>query len=648
MIRMAWTMSREHRASSIGIGAVMIFAMTLFTATASALAAVTARDGIAPVAGASEADRQRLQLLFEGSASFLGTTLLVTGFVTVFMVATTTSFAIAERRGEISLLRLTGATSGQVRRLTLVETLIVGVLCSVAGAGLGSLLAWPLLDLLAGAGLGPVGVVPQTRWWLLLVCAGTGIVIAALGAWVATRSITRITPVEALGNVGQARRTMPLARWIVGALAAAVVVLVLVLPIDVGEFQTMTLLVAFAAMIGLTALAPVLVPPLSRLFGGPAAGLAPATGLLAAARTRWAAQRTAALAVPVLVLMGISGPLFMIAQTSAAMNQARYGDALTADLVIDTAAHPATAEQLAQARNVPGISTLTQLVTSAGWTYRSDAPGDAWVSWLSPRDIDRVAQVTVLAGSLDALDGTTVATTDRNAHVGDTDTIMDPAGNQLTVTIGAVIASTSVLQAEILAPENFAPELQTPQYIVRQQTWATFASNSDHDQVTGALHTILPNATIQTKAAWLAEGTSAAQASQAKGLIAMIGAGVLLAAFSMAQTTLNGLRERRGEFALLRTLGTSRRQVHATVLGETVLVLLTAGILIAALLMTTYIRLDQMLAHVGSAITPAVPLPLLLAVFAGCAAVTILTGAGGVTWALRTPRLRRRHFGRAA
>lgn len=69
--------------------------------------------------------------------ALFGTAGGVTGFVSVFVVASTFAFAVAQRRREFGLLRTAGATPGQIRRAVLTEALLVGGPASAAGCVLG-------------------------------------------------------------------------------------------------------------------------------------------------------------------------------------------------------------------------------------------------------------------------------------------------------------------------------------------------------------------------------------------------------------------------------------------------------------------------------------------------------------------------------
>ena len=62
-------------------------------------------------------------------------------FIGMFIIYNSFSIAVTQRRGEIGILRALGATQGQVRRLFLGESAMAGLFGSVAGLGLGNLLA---------------------------------------------------------------------------------------------------------------------------------------------------------------------------------------------------------------------------------------------------------------------------------------------------------------------------------------------------------------------------------------------------------------------------------------------------------------------------------------------------------------------------
>jgi putative ABC transport system permease protein len=99
-------------------------------------------DGVQVLTGAArrkaDADPDRDSEAVTAMNALFGTAGGVTAFVSVFVVASTFAFAVAQRRREFGLLRTAGATPGQIRRLVLAEALTVGVLASTTGWALGS------------------------------------------------------------------------------------------------------------------------------------------------------------------------------------------------------------------------------------------------------------------------------------------------------------------------------------------------------------------------------------------------------------------------------------------------------------------------------------------------------------------------------
>lgn len=78
----------------------------------------------------ADADPDRDSEALTAMNAMFGTAGGVAGFVSVFVVASTFAFAVAQRRREFGLLRTAGATPGQIRRMVVAEALVVGVLAS--------------------------------------------------------------------------------------------------------------------------------------------------------------------------------------------------------------------------------------------------------------------------------------------------------------------------------------------------------------------------------------------------------------------------------------------------------------------------------------------------------------------------------------
>ena len=85
------------------------------------------------------------------------TALLVFGFIALFVggftILNTFSITVGQRTRELALLRIVGASRRQVFRSVLGEAVIVGLVASLIGLGLGVLAAIGLEKLLSGFGV---------------------------------------------------------------------------------------------------------------------------------------------------------------------------------------------------------------------------------------------------------------------------------------------------------------------------------------------------------------------------------------------------------------------------------------------------------------------------------------------------------------
>ncbi|MET7863196.1 ABC transporter permease [Micromonospora taraxaci] len=240
-------------------------------------------------------DQFRMLLLI-----FVGVAVVVAGFV----IANTFAIVLAQRTRRTALLRLVGATRGQVFRAAVLESAVLGLVASACGVLLGVVLAGGMrllmsrLDAPVAGGLTVTGSTVLTGLLLgtaLTVCA------ALLPAWRGTR----VAPVAALTDAAvQPARAAGRVRLAVGAVVLAVGVAALIGAANAGQL----LLVAAGgvlAFFGIVLFGPVLVPALARVFGWPARRVLGATGDLAVANTTRNPRRVAASATALVIGIGL-------------------------------------------------------------------------------------------------------------------------------------------------------------------------------------------------------------------------------------------------------------------------------------------------------------------------------------------------------
>ena len=120
---------------------------------------------------------------------------IVVGSFTIF---NSLSITVAQRTKEFGLLRMVGASRRQVRVGVLLEALIIGLLASGAGIGVGVALAAGLNAVFAAVGmeLPPKGLELATR--TIVVALAVGTLATLVAAAIPARRATKIAPVAAL------------------------------------------------------------------------------------------------------------------------------------------------------------------------------------------------------------------------------------------------------------------------------------------------------------------------------------------------------------------------------------------------------------------------------------------------------------------
>ena len=123
-------------------------------------------------------------------------------FVGAFVIFNTLSITVAQRTKELATLRTLGASRRQVLRSVVLEGLVLGVVASAIGLGLGVLLAKGLTALFRAVDLEmpQAAMVFQTRTAVVAMLTGTLVTLVA-SVWPAVRA-TRIAPISAVREGG--------------------------------------------------------------------------------------------------------------------------------------------------------------------------------------------------------------------------------------------------------------------------------------------------------------------------------------------------------------------------------------------------------------------------------------------------------------
>ncbi|WP_030400196.1 MULTISPECIES: FtsX-like permease family protein [unclassified Streptomyces] len=571
--------------------------------------------------------------------ALFGTAGGVCAFVSVFVVASTFAFAVAQRRREFGLLRTAGATPGQVRRTVLAEGTAVGALASATGCVLGSYGAPHLAARAADEGLAPAWFTIGAHTWPYHVAFWTGLLVALCGVVTASWRAGRTAPTQALREASVDTGAMTRGRWLWGGglLLAALVTLAVALagdPADLLHRKTYVsrpmLLISAAAL-----LAPVVVRPLTRLLTWLPARLPGATGMLVRENTAAGTRRTAALAAPVLVTVALAGSLL---GATATLNEAGATEArerTAADLVVTapdgTGFDAATVDRL---RAVPGTAAVSPVSSTAVYVLeegvaliKSDAQAVA-----DPAALAATARLPLAAGSVTGLDdGSIVVNEEWERHtVGDRVRVWLGDGTEKTLRIAAVMTTGTGDNGVYVTSAN-APGSPVGRVDV------TVADGADAGTVARALRGAAgpAGARVSDRDAWLTATHPRTDRTTRVGLLLVLGIALLYTGIFLVNTTVTAASGRVRDLAALRLAGATRWQVLRLTGAESLTVVAVGAVLglaVAALNLTGMWAALRLLSVHG---TPGLPWTPLAAVTAICAALATTASLLPTALALR-------------
>ncbi|MDQ0749815.1 putative ABC transport system permease protein [Streptomyces africanus] len=565
--------------------------------------------------------------------SLFGTAGGVTAFVSVFVVASTFAFAVAQRRREFALLRTAGATPGQIRRTVLVGALAVGTLASAAGCALGSHAAPRLAAWVVGNDLAPAWFTIGDHTWPYHAAFWTGLLVALCGATAASWRAGRTGPTEALREAAAESGTLTRGRLLSGTalLLAAAVTLGLSLagdPADLLHRKTYIsrpmLLITAAAL-----LSPLVLRPLTRLLTwlpGPCA-------LLVRENTAAGMRRTAALAAPVLVTVALAGSLLGATATLNRAQTAETSERTTAAFVVTPPAGTGfDAAALRRLRAVPGTemsptsSTAVHVLEDGVALIRSEARAAA------PGPLAATTRLPLAAGAVGDLDDDSIIVNEewQRHRVGDRVRIWLGDGTPRTLRIAAVMPTGTGDNGVYVTPRN-APGATVDRIDV------ALAAGADPKTVATALHQALGtgNGQVLTRAEWIRATHPETQRTTRLGLLLVLGIALLYTGISVANTMVMATSDRARDLAVLRLAGATRWQV-LRLTGAEALTVVAAGALLGLLVAAVNLAgMAGALALLSAPVTVELPWQALGTTTAVCALLAVTSALTPAALALR-------------
>ncbi|TDW22483.1 putative ABC transport system permease protein [Kribbella kalugense] len=618
------TVSR-HRSLYAGSFVALAVGVFLLGLAATATAATIAYKGPASsiisvmTLGGDGAEPRRMNVPMSGEdvsglqvvLSMVGT---ISGFITIFVIASTFAFAVASRRRELGLLRLVGATPRRVRRMVLGEALVVAVAASLTGAVLAQLATPLLLRKASYSELAPVKLEPAAPWIPLAIAVAAGLLVAMLGARSAARRAGRVGPIDALRESALEGSRIGPVRIIFGLLfmAGAITMLTLIRPATGDGAVPLAMFAPMVMVIGLTLLAPLIVPLVGRLWALPLVAWTRVSGRLARSNVVAAPRRTASLAAPILAISAIAGSIVLSLSIAADTAGAQIRDAVKAPIVVTGGA---------DVSRFPGVETVDaglplQLVRiDRDDAQLEDAEG------IDPVMATRTRDLVALSGDLRGLTGNTVAVSKEmsgfeNYRVGDEVPVTFLDRTSVKLRVVAIVKDAFGVNPSLLLPLDLV-RAHAPKAVPDRQ-FVVPAANVDP----APLVTRLPNAQLATR--WEADQADGVRKGNQLGLILLLGPAGFYSAIAIANTLLMGSLQRRREFVTSRLLGATPAQIRRMVLWESSLV----GAVALSLGTAITITVGVLIRHAMTAGLIDVPLTVPWGVLLGIAGLCLILAIG--------------------
>ncbi|MBB6416641.1 FtsX-like permease family protein [Streptomyces sp. AK010] len=585
----------------------------------------------------ADADPDRDSEALTAMNAMFGTAGGVTGFVSVFVVASTFAFAVAQRRREFGLVRTAGATSGQIRRMVVYEALAVGALASAAGCVLGSYGAPKLAQWAVDESLAPRWFTIGDYTWPYHMAFWTGLFVALCGVLAASWRAGRTGPTEALREASVDTRPMTWGRWLFGAalLITAAVTLPLALATNPGDLLQRKTYVS-RPMLLITAvalLAPVLVRPLARLIAWLPAQLPGAGGMLVRENAATGVRRTAAVAAPVLVTVALAGSLLGATATLNEAKATEVREQTAADFVVTPAGNAGFDEAtLQRLRAVSGAevsassSSAVYVLEDGVALIRSDARA------VEPEPLAATARLPLAAGKVGDLDDDSIIVNEEwEKHtVGERVDVWLGDGTRKSLKIAAVMTIGTGNNGVHVTPRN-APAAPVDRVDVR------LADHADAGTVAASLRQTVraSGGEVLTRDAWVQATYPETNRTTRMGFFLVLGIALLYTGISLANTMVMATSDRVRELAVLRLAGATRWQVLRLVGAEALMVVMVGGLLGALVAGLNLVGMWSALGLLSVWTSIEIPWATLAAALGACAVLAVISAVAPAGLSLR-------------
>ncbi|MFE6849906.1 ABC transporter permease [Streptomyces sp. NPDC057674] len=496
-------------------------------------------------------------------------------FVGIFLISNTFTMLVAQRTKELALMRAVGASRKQITRSVLAEAGLVGLLASAVGYVLGIGLAVSLRSAMSAFEMKvPGGGLVLTATPAVSAFA-VGVLITMLAAWLPGRRAAKIPPVAAMSSVHATASTKSLVvRNSIGAAFAALGAVLIVLGAGQGGDEGRMLIAggAFLALIGVIVLIPFLSRPVIAVIRPVFVNLFGVSGKLAGLNAVRNPRRTGATASALAIgLTLVTGLSVLGATVGTALDKATT-DQIKADYMVTMASgNSLSPEALTALEKAPGVTAISPQQAGA-----LEIKGDyVSASGVTPGDIGKVLNLTVVKGSLSSLDKGAIAVDEKTAakrglKVGDTVPVEYLDKQKATLKVGAVFepsefVSPVLIDHKLVTAHEERAEIR--QIFVSTEGGASAANERALAKAMGDN----PDITVMDHKG-IRDSFGGPINLMLNIMYGLLGMALIIAVLGVVNTLAMSVFERQQEIGMLRAIGLDRRRVKRMVRLEAVVI----------------------------------------------------------------------------
>ncbi|HEU5127183.1 MAG TPA: ABC transporter permease [Glycomyces sp.] len=562
------------------------------------------------------------------SGSLAGTLMILVGCI----VAGALSVSVANQRRDLALLRAVGATPRQVRRLVAGQASAVAAIALVPGVAVGYLMAEGFAGVLAGAGMLPEALPVARSPFGAIAAAVLMLATVQLAARGAAMRASRMPATEAATEAVAESRVEPRspsrARTAAGVLLFAAALAQSLVPLVArGEAALASTAVGtLLAIAGLALAGPALVRAVTGRAARRLSDRASASTWLAVGNSRAYALRTAGSVTVLALAVGLTYTQVYAQTTVERAAEGELEEGMIAAATITGSTGGVAEADLAGLAERPGVAAVVPMA-STEVLRRHEVLGDAEIEphamLAFGEGAEQVVDPGVEAGDLADLRGETVAVAASwGVDVGERVDLVLADGTEVRPTVVAVygrgLGFGGVIAAADLLVAHGGPRLFDA-VLVAGDAGAAAAWAAGR-----------PGLEAEAGAAALTAGAGASPDRWINLLVTVALVGYVL--LGVGNSLVASTARRRGEFAALRIVGATPRQVLAMVRRESVLL---AAVAVGAGMAVALVPLSLLGLGLMGRPWPQGPLWLIPAAAAVAAAIAYAATVGPTRRALR-------------